>query len=350
MWCFQHSRYTASGDRYWDWLISRLQQRTCRVTYLFVKWAFRKLFPLGTMSGYSTQLFKRLIVNVPGGTAFIPTVYKQSGLGGYTPSHNLTPTFAFPTERLMASLTTHAWSEMLVNTLRSAVELPKDFSQYPSTTFQSGRRMLARYGAKHRCNLAIQADPTGGCRLHIERGLAETCSSVKCGMRKAGQMVGSVTRSLLLLPIGGHFFCQHDSTDLSWHWWPRGDKQRCSTSILKDSIWPGINPWSIPGCVVPCYTVVALLLSSRGHDEFIQLAAFTEVTENGSKCSRMCSWATLRCVASKINCLINCIAFIPSHLLPENLHMAWVLGLQSVENVCWFYIYIYKRYIIYIYI
>lgn len=57
MWCFQHSRYTASGDKYWDWLISRLQQRTCRITYLFVKWAFRKLFPLGTMSGYSTHFF-----------------------------------------------------------------------------------------------------------------------------------------------------------------------------------------------------------------------------------------------------------------------------------------------------
>lgn len=78
--------------------------------------------------------------------------------------------------------------------------------------------MLARYEAKHRCNLAIQADPTGGCWLHVERGLAETCSYVKCGMWKAGQMVGSVIRNLLLLLIGGHFFCQHDSTDLSWHW------------------------------------------------------------------------------------------------------------------------------------
>lgn len=240
----------------------------------------------------------------------------------------------------MASLTTHAWSKMLVNTLRSAVELPKDFFQYPPTTFQSGRRMLAGCGAKHRCNLAIQADPTGGRWLHAERGLAETCSYVKCGMWKAGQMVGSVIRNLLLLPIGGHFFCQHDSTDLSWHWWPRGDRQRCSTSILKDSIWPGINPWSRPGCVLPCYTVVLLLLSSRGHDEFIQSEAFTEVIENSSKYNLMCLWAIVWCVASKINCLINCITFILSHLLPENLHMGWVLGLQSVENICWFYIYI----------
>lgn len=37
------------------------------------------------MSGYSTQVFKGLIVNVPSSTAFIPTAYKQSGLGGYTP-------------------------------------------------------------------------------------------------------------------------------------------------------------------------------------------------------------------------------------------------------------------------
>ena len=37
------------------------------------------------MSGYSTHFFKGLIVNVPGGTAFIPTAYKQRGLGGYTP-------------------------------------------------------------------------------------------------------------------------------------------------------------------------------------------------------------------------------------------------------------------------
>lgn len=50
--------------------------------------------------------------------------------------------------------------------------------------------MLARYGAKHRYNLGIQADPTGGCWLHTECGLAETCSYVKCGMWKVGQMAG----------------------------------------------------------------------------------------------------------------------------------------------------------------
>lgn len=36
------------------------------------------------MSGYSTQVFKGLVVNVPGSTAFILTA-EQSGLGGYTP-------------------------------------------------------------------------------------------------------------------------------------------------------------------------------------------------------------------------------------------------------------------------
>ena len=79
------------------------------------------------------------------------------------------------------------------------MELSKDFFSIHHPRSSLEEVMLARYGAKHRYNLGIQADPTSGCWLHTECGLAETCSYVKRGMWKVGQMAGAVIRNLFVV-------------------------------------------------------------------------------------------------------------------------------------------------------